>query len=274
LSKRLFKIAALISSAQLMVGFAFASEDENKFSSRFENTSEQYSRDRILEFWGYHNLQGGEIYNNTLRLRYYQPLNLNRFNGTLRLDTSYVRVYGPGIPIGSSDRYNEGNTMLTFWGNHPNFLPSWGANLGARIIFPFGNYGQWAAGPQVGASFKPKGNNPLAITDFSPLARYMYGFDTKSNSFQVNPNQPSLIRNLQLYPTVGFRLGANTQLRMWDENGVVFNSAGGGWFVPIDAMVTHRVNKHFLFAVGASKQVIQSYLQYDWSIYSKVSFNF
>jgi hypothetical protein len=167
-----------------------------------------------------------------------------------------------------------GNTVLTFWGNHPNFLPRWGANLGARVIFPFGNNGQWAAGPQVGASFKPKGNNPLEITDFSPLARYMYGFDTKSNSFQVNPDQPSLIRNLQLYPTVGFRLGANTQLRMWDENGAVFNSSGGGWFVPIDAMVTHRVNKHFLFAVGASKQIIQSYLQYDWSVYSKVSFNF
>jgi hypothetical protein len=274
LRKRLFKIAVLTASIQLMAGLAVASEDENKFSSRFENTSGQYSRDRILEFWGYHDLQGSDIYNNTLRLRYYQPLNLNRFNGTFRLDTSYVKVYGPGTPIGSSDRYNEGNTMLTFWGNHPNLLPSWGANLGARIIFPFGNYGQWAAGPQVGASFMPKGNNPLNITDFSPLARYMYGFDMKSNSFQVNPNQPALVRNLQLYPTVGFRLGANTQLRMWDENGAVFNSAGGGWFVPIDAMVTHRVNKHFLFAVGASKQVVQSYVQYDWSFYSKVSFNF
>jgi len=274
LRKSLFKIAALISSAQLMVGFSFASENENKFSSQFENTSKQYDRDRILELWGYHDSEGSDIYKNTIRLRYYQPLNINRFNGTLRLDTSYVRAYGPGIPISTSDRYSEGNTMLTFWGNHPNLLPRWGANLGARVIFPFGNNGQWAAGPQVGASFKPKGNNPLDITDFSPLARYMYGFDTKSNSFQVNPNQPSLIRNLQLFPTVGFRLSSNTQLRLWDENGVVYNSAGGGWFVPVDAMVTHRVNKHFLFAVGASKQVIQSYLQYDWSVYSKVSFNF
>ncbi len=257
-----------------MVGFAFALEDENKFSSKFENISEQYARDRILEFWGYHDSQGSELYKNTIRLRYYQPLSIHRFNGTLRLDTSYVRSYGTGIPISSSDRYSEGSTMLTFWGNHPNFLPSWGANLGARVIFPFGNNGQWAAGPQIGASFRPTGNNPLEITDFSPLARYMYGFDTKSNSFQVNPNQPSLIRNLQLFPTVGFRLGRNTQLRLWDENGLVYNSAGGGWFIPIDGMVTQRVNKHFLFAVGASKQVVQSYLQYDWSVYSKVSFNF
>jgi hypothetical protein len=54
----------------------------------------------------------------------------------------------------------------------------------------------------------------------------------------------------------------------------LYNSAGGGWFVPIDAMVAHRINKHFLFAVGASKHVIQSYYQYDWSVYSKVSLNF
>ena len=272
--RSLLNLVALIFANQLMMGLAFASEDENKFSSRFENTSEQYARDRILELWGYHDSQGGGSYQDTVRLRYYQPLNINRFNGTLRLDTTYVRAYGTGMPIGTSDRYSEGNTMLTFWGNHPNLFPSWGANLGARVIFPFGNNGQWAAGPQIGASFKPTGNNPLDVTDFSPLARYMYGFDTKSNSFQVNPNQPTLIRNLQLYPTIGFRLGGNTQLRLWDENGAVYNSAGGGWFVPIDAMVTHRINKRLLFAVGASKQVIQSYYQYDWSLYSKVSFNF
>jgi hypothetical protein len=81
-----------------MAGLAFASEDQNKFSSRFENISEQYARDRILEFWGYHDSQGSELYKNTIRLRYYQPLNINRFNGTLRLDTSYVREYGAGIP--------------------------------------------------------------------------------------------------------------------------------------------------------------------------------
>ena len=89
-----------------MVGFAFASEDENKFSSQFENISEQYTRDRILEFWGYHDSQGGETYKNTIRLRYYQPLKIDRFNGTLRIDTSYVRLYGPDIPISSSERYN------------------------------------------------------------------------------------------------------------------------------------------------------------------------
>ena len=267
---------SLLLALILLIGSnsAYAIEDENKFSSRFENTSGRYSRDRILELWGYHDNQGNENYLNTIRLRYYQPLNINRFNGTLRLDTSYVSPYGPGIPNGASERYSAGNTMITFWGNHPNFLPKLGANLGARVIFPFGNNGQWAVGPQVGASFVPTGQNPLKVSDVSPLVRYMYGFDTKNNSFQANPSQPSLVRNLQLFPTVGFQLSPRTQLRLWDENGMVFNSAGGGWFIPIDGMVTHRINKSLLFALGASRQIVQSYFQYDWSAYGKVSFNF
>jgi hypothetical protein len=45
-------------------------------------------------------------------------------------------------------------------------------------------------------------------------------------------------------------------------------------YVLIDAMVTHRLNQHFLVALGASKQVVQTYQQYDWSFYGKLSFNF
>jgi hypothetical protein len=114
----------------------------------------------------------------------------------------------------------------------------------------------------------------LHVTDFSPLLRYMYGFDTKNNSQVINPSQPALVRNLQVFPTIGFQLSPNTRLRFWDENGAVYNSAGGGWFVPMDAMVTHRFARNWVFAVGASKQVVQSYHQYDWSTYAKVSYNF
>lgn len=251
-----------------------AAEDENKFSAYFQNISGDYSRDQILEFWGYHDYQGNQNYSDTIKLRYYHPLDIERFKGTIRLDTSYVSSYGSSFPAQSSGQYSAGNTMLTYWGNHPDLLPEIGANFGARLIFPFGNNGQWAIGPQVGASFRPSTNTAIKLADFSPLVRYMYGFNTKNNSLQVNPTQPPLVRNLQLFPTLGFQLGPDTQLRLWDENGAVYNSAGGGWFVPLDAMVTHRVTKNFLFAIGASKQIVQTYSQYDWSLYGKVSFNF
>lgn len=192
----------------------------------------------------------------------------------MRIDTAYSSTWGPATPGQSSGQFSAGNTMLTVWGTPPDFFPKWNLNLGGRIIFPFGNNGQWAVGPQVGASFVPQSSSKSLLSDFSPLLRYMYGFDGKNNSFAANPSQPPLLRTLQLYPTIGLRLSPSTQIRFWDENGVLYNTAGGGWFVPLDAMVTHSVSKHLLFAVGASKQVVQTFQAYDWSIYGKISVRF
>lgn len=242
--------------------------------SDFDNNSQKLSNSKVLEFWGYHNYQGSEDFQNTLLLRYYNPLEWGDWRGRLRIDTSVISNFGANMPSNSSGQYSAGNTMVTVWGQDRHFLKPLGALAGARVIFPFGNNGQWAVGPQLSWSFSPTVDTVLRVTDFSPLVRYMYGFDTKNNSFVVNPTQPALLRSLQLYPTIGFKLSANTMLRFWDENSIVYNSASGGWFVPIDAMITHRLTKNLVFAVGASKQVVQTYQQYDWSTYAKVSFNF
>ena len=251
--------------------------DESKYSGEYLNLKSDpnpFSNQHILEFWGYHDTYAPQAQSNTLKLRYYQPLQLDQWRGTMRLDTSYVSAYGPLLPNQSSGNYTAGNTLLTIWGNHPDVLKNWGGTLGGRIIFPFGNYGQWAAGPQVGGVFKPVEGSRSPLADFSPLARYMYGFYSKNSTLANSLNQPALARRLELYPTLGFNIAPDTQIRFWDENGAVYNSAGGGWFVPIDAMVTHRLNQHFLIALGASKQVVQTYQQYDWSFYGKLSFNF
>jgi hypothetical protein len=242
--------------------------------SKFDNDSQQLTNSRVLEFWGYHDYQGGDNYQNTLKLRYYNPLEAGEWKGRIRLDTAYVANFNSETSANNSGQYSAGNTMLTIWGQDRTFLKSLGALAGARLIFPFGNNGQWAVGPQLGWSFLPEVDSLLHVTDFSPLIRYMYGFDSKNNSPSINPNQPALQRNLQLFPTIGFQLTPNTMLRFWDENGAVYNSAGGGWFVPLDAMIAHRLAKQWVVAVGASKQVVQTYRQYDWSTYAKVSFNF
>lgn len=241
---------------------------------RFNNDSQEIVKDKILEFWGYHNYQGNEDYKNTLKIRYYDYLGFDSWQGRLRIDTSVVSNYGTNEPANSAGQYSAGNTMLTLWGQDNQYLKALNSTIGARLTFPFGNNGQWAIGPQIGWIFRPVTESSIKLSDFSPLARYMYGFDTKNNSFVANPSQPALQRNLQLYPTIGFQISPNTQLRLWDENGAIFNSAGGSWFVPIDAMITHRLTKNFLVAIGGSKQVVQTYQQYDWSLYGKVSFNF
>jgi hypothetical protein len=261
----------------LLFTVAFAIADQSKYSGEYlelNSNPNPFSDQHILEFWGYHNTYEPQSQSDTLKLRYYQPLQIDQWRGTMRLDTSYVSAYGPLLPNQSSGTYTAGNTLLTIWGNHPGILQHWNGTLGGRIVFPFGNNGQWAAGPQVGMVFHPTQANRSPLADFSPLARYMYGFYLKNTTLANALNQPALARRLELYPTIGLNLAPQTQLRFWDENGIVYNSAGGGWFVPIDAMVTHRLNQHFLFAVGVSKQVVQTYQQYDWSFYGKLSFNF
>lgn len=267
----LFKILGYLLS--FFVGSAYA---ESLFVpvSKFDNDSQQLTKNKVLEFWAYHDYQGEDNYQNTLKLRYYHPLEAGDWRGRIRLDTAYVANFNSNTSLNNSGQYSPGNTMVTIWGQDKYFLKPLGALAGARVTFPFGNNGQWAVGPQLGWTFLPEVDSLLHVTDFSPLVRYMYGFDTKNNSLTVNPNQPALQRSLQMFPTIGFQLTPNTMLRFWDENGVVYNTAGGGWFVPIDAMVTHRLAKNWVVAVGASKQVVQTYRQYDWSTYAKVSYNF
>ena len=242
--------------------------------SKFDNDSQELSKERVIEFWGYHNYDGSNNYQNILKLRYYNPIEAGNWQGRIRLDTSVASDYNSSATPNNSGQYSSGITMVTIWGQDRSFLKPLGALVGARVMFPFGNNGQWAVGPQLNWVFSPQVDSILHVTDFSPLIRYMYGFDTKNNSYANNPNQPALLRNLQMFPTVGFQLTSNTILRLWDENGLIYNSAGGGWFIPIDAMVTHRLTKNLVIAVGASKQVVQTYSQYNWSTYGKISYNF
>lgn len=231
------------------------------------NASQERSKDHILEFWGYHDYEGSQNYLDTLKLRYYNPLHFGDWHGTMRLDTAYTASYGPQQSAQSTGTYSANNAMVTIWGGKVDWL----GNIGARVIAPLSNTGQWLAGPQVSTSFTPANRGQNVLSDISPLARYMIGFNAKAPS---GSSTPPLISRLELYPTVGLNLGPSTQIRFWDENGILYNAAGGGWFVPIDAMVTQRLNKNVLLAIGGAKQVVQTYQSYNWSVYGKISLSF
>ncbi len=231
------------------------------------NASQLRSQDRILEFWGYHEYDGSENYVDTLKLRYYNPVNIGDWRGTIRLDTAYTSPYGPQLPVQSPGAYSANNAMITIWGGKA----GWFGNLGARVFAPLSNTGQWLAGPQVSTSFVPTSREQTLLSDISPLARYMIGFNTKAPA-GVSP--PPLASRLELYPTVGLNLGPSTQIRFWDENGAIYNATGGGWFIPLDAMLTQRLNQNLLVAIGGAKQVVQTYQLYQWSVYGKMSLTF
>jgi len=257
---RTFFIFLLFSNATLI----YASDETS--SDTFlglANISQVRTQDHTLEFWGYHDLQTPQNYVDTLKLRYYNPLNIGDWHGKVRLDMSYTAAYGPFLPAQSTGTFSPNNAMITIWGGEADWL----ANFGARLLAPLSNSGQWLAGPQVSSSFKPADSGQNVLADISPLARYMLGFHPKA---PAGFNSPALVSRLELYPTVGLNLSPSTQIRFWDENGAIYNAAAGGWFIPIDAMLTQRINKNLLVAVGGAKQIVQSYQLYNWSIYGKI----
>jgi hypothetical protein len=75
--KFLRTITLSIISLALLGPLGKAMADDSKFLGGFfnlEKASDQYSSRRVLEFWGYHDTYGEQTQSDTLKLRYYQPL--------------------------------------------------------------------------------------------------------------------------------------------------------------------------------------------------------
>jgi hypothetical protein len=180
----------------ISTALSYAAEQTSAPILGLVNASQVRSQDRTLEFWGYHEYDGSQNYADTLKLRYYNPLNIGDWHGTLRLDTAYTAAYGPLLPAQSTGTYSANNAMVTIWGGKVDWL----GNVGARVVAPLSDVGQWLAGPQISTSFTPAGSSKSVLADISPLARYMIGFNAKAPS-GVTP--PPLASRLELYPTVG-----------------------------------------------------------------------
>jgi hypothetical protein len=265
--------ATLVASSHAWAQPAAASDDD---WLGMENVSNRYTEAPIVQLWYYHQKLSSGAYSNMATLRYFQPIRnpYGSWRGVVRFDQSYFNSFGPSIDDPAQSRYQRGNTMITVWGNHPNVLPNWHGDLGFRVIFPVGNQGQWGVGPQAGMSYqtrKPEGQPGLS--DFSPLARLMFGFNVKNNGFN-KADEPPTQSALHLFPTFGFDLSPRTQLRLWDENGMVYSHNGGKWFVPIDAMLVHRLTDNFVVALGVSRGIIDEYAQYKLNIYGRISWYF
>jgi len=70
--------------------------------SKFYNDSQQLTDSKVLEFWASHDYQGGDNYQNDLRLRYYNPLEVGDWKGRIRIDANMVSNYNCGGKLQSS----------------------------------------------------------------------------------------------------------------------------------------------------------------------------
>jgi hypothetical protein len=218
---------------------------------------------QALELWNFYDNVGNGNTENATQVRYYLPIEASKGDLTLRLDTSAYSQFGASYPNQNIFDYQTGFTKITLYAKGPS-SGQWSTAYGLRTLLPIGAANQWLMAPHFGVSFTPK-QGP--VTDISPLVRYFYGFDPRY------PNV-TLVRNLNVFPTVGFRLSAKTEARFWDENPAVVNLNNGQWFVPIDVQVIHNIDKRKYFIIGTSQGLIRDYYLYTNSTYVSFGYKF
>lgn len=227
-----------------------------------------------LEVWGFHNGQGHDSASNTIQPRLYHSFALGRSGAQAitRLDTSFNSNSGPRYGNGGGGgEFNPGNTRWTLAAFTPEVAQNLTFGGGFRMVMPTGynnprySSAQWAIGPQLAMTYAPK--NAGAFTFFSPLVRYMMGTTPVASN-------ATLMRTLEIYPTLGFQLTSKLKLAMWDETGIVQSQRTGKWFVPADAMLTYSFDKSWGATVGASAPLINDNFSYFWNAYGRVIYTF
>ena len=227
-----------------------------------------------LEVWGFHNAQGHDSATNTIQPRFYHSFALGSSGAQAisRLDTSFNSNSGPNYAnSGGGGEFNPGNTRWTLAAFTPELAQDLTFGSGFRIVMPTGynnplySSAQWAIGPQAAMTYAPK--NAGAFTFFSPLVRYMMGTTAVASN-------TTLMRTLEIYPTLGFQLTPKLKLAMWDETGITQNQRNGNWFLPIDAMLTYSFDNYWGASVGSSAPLINNNFSYFWNAYGRVIYTF
>lgn len=226
-----------------------------------------------LEIWGYHSGQGHDSATNSIQGRLYHsfPLGRSGAQAITRLDTSLNSISGPKYTGDGGGAFNPGNTRWTLVGYTPEVAQDMTFGGGFRLIMPTGyntppySSAQWAMGPQIAMTYNPK--NAGFFSFFSPTARYLMGMTA------VSP-KATLMRTLELYPSVGFQLSPKVKLAFWSEYGMSMNAQTGKWFVPADAMVTYNFTKTWAASLGAAAPIVQDNVLYFWTAYGRVMYTF
>lgn len=140
----------------------------------------------------------------------------------------------------------------------------------ARVVFPTGGefpFGadQWQVAPAIGLIYsRPDVWRGMTLV---PLARYHYGFDTRSPGVTE-------IRRLDLFPIAILGLAPAWSLHLYSENPISYNDRTHKWFVPLDVLVAHRVNKSFEFGVGGAVPIVDDDRFYRWLVQARLTFYF
>lgn len=227
-----------------------------------------------LDNWGYYQRNANDSNQWQYRPRLWVPYRFdNGWTFTQRADVPMIYTDDTG-PAKSTSGYSGGigNILLESIFETPEVAPKLTLRGSLRFVFPspkgqpFGNDSQYQVAPMLGLSYQmPDVWRGVTI---APQLRYFFGFNAQE------PNT-TLVSTLNLFPAVDVRLSEDWTLAFYPENPITYNNNSNTWFVPLDFMFIHRVNKSFQFGIGgAFKLGNPSSPSYDYIIDGRATFFF
>lgn len=200
----------------------------------------------------------------TYKLKIFAPLRFRRgWTFTQRFEVQYVITdkAGPADPAGLWQGHIGDSHIEEIFDT-----PKLGSNLRAwgsvRLVFPTGGeapFGsdQWQGAAALGIS--RKSTQVLAGMALSPYARYSWGFSPQDSGV-------TLVRKLNIVPTLGYDLVDQVSISLYPEQGILYNANTGRWFVPVEAMVMYRGKNKGQIGIGGAYGLVTDYKVYQWLI--------
>ncbi len=186
----------------------------------------------------------------TYEPRLYVPYQFdNGWTFTQRVDVPliYTNVSGAGNPGGGWSG-GIGDVFIQETFTSPEIAKNLQVTAGVRVLFPTGKqppFGssqyQWAPGAGLIYQMPDTG---YGIT-LAPFVRYFSGFAPQ----YANINET---RELDMYPSATFALPEQWSLQFYPENPITYSEQSRTWFVPLDLMLAHKLDKSLELGIGGA----------------------
>ncbi|MFI5210340.1 MAG: hypothetical protein ACHQ2E_07850, partial [Gemmatimonadales bacterium] len=198
------------------------------------------------------------------RVKFFAPVGFRHgWTFTQRLDLQYVVTNKPGpANPGGVWKGRIGDALIEEIFDTPNLGNNFRAWSSLRFVAPTGGpapFGsdQWQIAVALGTS--RKAGRLLAGLALSPYARYSWGFAPQDTGV-------TLVRKLNILPTVGYKLVNRVSISLYPEQGILLNANNGKWFVPIEAMLMYRGRHRGEFGLGGAYGLVTDYKVYQWLV--------
>jgi hypothetical protein len=224
-----------------------------------------------MDNWLYYQGNYGDTARWQYRARFFVPYDLGggwTFTQRADLPFYYTDASGPANPDGGwKGRLADVFVEEIF--DTPEVAKNVRLRGSLRVVFPTGGespFGsdQWQVAPGFGGSWRfPDTWRGVTV---APYARYFYGF---SEGAGVTTK-----RSWSIFPTVTFGLRPDWSLVFWPEQGLSYNIRSGKWFVPVEAMATHRLSKQWEYSFGGAYALNDNARDYRWLAQGRLTYYF